>query len=103
MISCRIPCTSNHAAQQVHGQDLVHAAQPSRVELAIVDGAGEAGYERRLFEATKLYSGKEDKAQTYPNWKVWIDPSLGSEVATLQTKIENYVQECFSSSPARRT
>jgi hypothetical protein len=48
--------------------------------------------ERRLFEATKLYAGKEDKAQTYPYWKVWIDPSLGSEVATLQTNIENYVQ-----------
>ncbi|MFC5263088.1 ABC transporter substrate-binding protein [Kribbella qitaiheensis] len=53
----------------------------------------QAGYERRLFEATKLYDGKEDKAQVYPYWKVWIDPSLGSEVATLQTNIENYVQQ----------
>ena len=51
------------------------------------------GYERRLFEATKLYEGHEDKAQTYPYWQVWIDPSLGSEVATLQTNIENYVQQ----------
>jgi putative aldouronate transport system substrate-binding protein len=51
------------------------------------------GYERRLFEATKLYAGKEDKAQIYPFWKVWIDPSLASEVATLQTNIENYTQQ----------
>ncbi len=51
------------------------------------------GYERRLFEATKLYEGKEDKSKIYPYWKVWIDPSLAGEVATLQTNIENYVQQ----------
>ncbi|MGY4769539.1 ABC transporter substrate-binding protein [Kribbella sp. CWNU-51] len=62
-------------------------------ESVSTDLYSQAGYERRLFEATKLYSGKEDKAQTYPYWKVWIDPSLGSEVATLQTNIENYVQQ----------
>ncbi|NIK58538.1 ABC transporter substrate-binding protein [Kribbella shirazensis] len=52
-----------------------------------------AGYERRLFEATKLYEGKEDKSKIYPYWKVWIDPSLAGEVSTLQTNIENYVQQ----------
>ncbi|MGW5364494.1 hypothetical protein [Actinopolymorpha pittospori] len=26
----------------------------------------QAGYERRLFEATKLYAGREDKAPIYP-------------------------------------
>ncbi|MET0694199.1 MAG: ABC transporter substrate-binding protein [Propionibacteriaceae bacterium] len=51
------------------------------------------GYERRLFDATKLYAGHEDKNQVYPFWQVWIDPSLGSEVATLQTNIETYVQQ----------
>jgi len=51
------------------------------------------GYERRLFNATKLYAGHEDKAQIFPYWGAWIDPSLGSEVATLQTNIENYVQQ----------
>jgi putative aldouronate transport system substrate-binding protein len=53
----------------------------------------QAGYERRLFDATKLYEGKEDKSKIYPYWGVWIDPSLGSEVATLQTNIENYVSQ----------
>ncbi|MDB5079968.1 MAG: extracellular solute-binding protein family 1 [Chloroflexi bacterium] len=51
------------------------------------------GYERRLYDATKLYEGKEDKSLIYPYWGVWIDPALGSEVATLQTNIENYVAQ----------
>jgi putative aldouronate transport system substrate-binding protein len=51
------------------------------------------GFERRLFEATKLYEGKEAKDQIYPFWKVWIEPSQASEVATLQTNIENHVQQ----------
>jgi putative aldouronate transport system substrate-binding protein len=51
------------------------------------------GYERRLYQATQLYAGKEDKAQVYPYWGVWIDPSLGSEMATLQTNINNYVDQ----------
>jgi putative aldouronate transport system substrate-binding protein len=62
-------------------------------EAIATDIYSPAGYERRLFEATKLYEGKEDKSMIYPYWKVWIDPSLGSEVATLQTNIENYVQQ----------
>ncbi len=57
------------------------------------DVYSQPGYERKLFEATKLYAGKEDKAQIYPFWKVWIDPSLASEVATLQTNLENYIQQ----------
>ncbi|GAA1599732.1 ABC transporter substrate-binding protein [Kribbella karoonensis] len=53
----------------------------------------QAGYERKLYEATKLYAGHEDKAEIYPFWKVWIDPSLASELATLQTNIDSYVQQ----------
>jgi putative aldouronate transport system substrate-binding protein len=62
-------------------------------EAIATDIYSQAGYERRLFEATKLYEGKEDKSAIYPYWKVWIDPSLGSEIATLQTNIENYIQQ----------
>ncbi|MFD7160628.1 ABC transporter substrate-binding protein [Kribbella sp. NPDC059898] len=51
------------------------------------------GYERKLFEATKLYAGHEDKAQIYPFWKVWPDPAQANELATLQTNIQNYVQQ----------
>ncbi|WP_433167009.1 ABC transporter substrate-binding protein [Kribbella sp. CA-247076] len=62
-------------------------------EAIATDIYSQAGYERRLFEATKLYEGKEDKSKTYPFWKVWIDPSLATEVATLQTNIDNFVQQ----------
>ncbi|TDO46702.1 putative aldouronate transport system substrate-binding protein [Kribbella sp. VKM Ac-2527] len=62
-------------------------------EAIATDIYSQAGFERRLFEATKLYEGKEDKALIYPFWKVWIDPSLATEVATLQTNLDNYVQQ----------
>lgn len=51
------------------------------------------GYERRLFDATKLYEGKEDKAQVYPFWKVWVDPDQASELASMQTNIDSYVMQ----------
>ncbi|GAA1559902.1 ABC transporter substrate-binding protein [Kribbella hippodromi] len=62
-------------------------------EVIGTDIYSQAGYERKLFEATKLYAGHEDKAQIYPFWRVWIDPTLANEVATLQTNLENYVQQ----------
>jgi putative aldouronate transport system substrate-binding protein len=52
-----------------------------------------AGYERRLQEATNLYAGKEDEAQIYPFWGVWIDPADSSEAASLQTNIESYTTQ----------
>lgn len=62
-------------------------------EAVSTDLYSQAGYERRLYEATKLYAGKEDKAAIYPYWRVWVDPTLASELATLQTNIESYVQQ----------
>ncbi|MFG1905656.1 ABC transporter substrate-binding protein [Kribbella sp. NPDC048928] len=62
-------------------------------EAISTDLYSQAGYERRLFEATKLYAGHEDKSKIYPYWKVWIDPTLANEVATLQTNIDSYVQQ----------
>ncbi len=52
-----------------------------------------AGYERRLFQATKLYDGHGDRAQVYPQAVVWPDPSLSGELATLQTNLQNYVNQ----------
>ncbi|HEY9337889.1 MAG TPA: ABC transporter substrate-binding protein, partial [Kribbella sp.] len=34
-----------------------------------------------------------DKSKVYPYWKVWIEPTLANEMATLQTNIDNYVQQ----------
>jgi ABC-type glycerol-3-phosphate transport system substrate-binding protein len=52
-----------------------------------------AGLERRLFEATKLYEGHEDKSQWFPQSFVWPDPSLSGELATLQTNLNSYVNQ----------
>ncbi len=52
-----------------------------------------AGLERRLFQATKLYEGHEDKAQWFPQTSVWPDPSLSGELATLQTNLNSYVNQ----------
>ena len=66
-----------------------------------------AGYERRLFEATKLYEGKEDKSKIYPYWKVWIDPTLAGEVATTETglvvQVPLFVNEGDTIRVVRRT
>jgi putative aldouronate transport system substrate-binding protein len=52
-----------------------------------------AGLERRLFQATKLYEGHEDRSQWFPQASVWPDPSLSGELATLQTNLNNYVNQ----------
>ncbi|TLS44293.1 extracellular solute-binding protein [Streptomyces montanus] len=52
------------------------------------------GWERRLFEATKLYEGHESKSSTaFPYGEAWIDPSRAGELATLQTNIGTFVQQ----------
>ena len=50
----------------------------------------QAGYERRLFEATKLYEGKESDA-LFPYWNLWVPVEEGSELSTLTTNIESNV------------
>ncbi|WP_123043322.1 extracellular solute-binding protein [Cohnella candidum] len=50
------------------------------------------GYERRLYEATKLYDGTQPK-EVYPIWSVWIDAAAADEENILQTNIKNYVDE----------
>lgn len=53
----------------------------------------EAGLERRLFEATKLYEPHVDKAQVFPDALVWVDPSAVSELGTLKTNLDSYVSQ----------
>lgn len=50
----------------------------------------EEGFERRLFEATELYAGKESDAM-FPYWNVWIPVEDGGELSTLLTNVETYV------------
>jgi ABC-type glycerol-3-phosphate transport system substrate-binding protein len=58
-----------------------------------MDIYAEAGYERRLFQATKLYEGHDDKAQFFPTVSVWTDPSASAEIATLKTNLDSYVSQ----------
>ncbi len=51
------------------------------------------GYERRLYQATQQYEKYSNKAMNFPSWGVWVDPSLGSEMATLQTNIQSYISQ----------
>jgi ABC-type glycerol-3-phosphate transport system substrate-binding protein len=53
----------------------------------------EAGLERRLFQATKLYEGHVDKTLVFPEAEIWIDPSAASEIATLKTNLDSYVNQ----------
>ncbi|WP_094092802.1 ABC transporter substrate-binding protein [Paenibacillus physcomitrellae] len=50
------------------------------------------GYERRLYEATLLYEGKEPK-ELFPFWSIWVDPSETDELSMLQTNIKNYIDQ----------
>jgi putative aldouronate transport system substrate-binding protein len=51
----------------------------------------QAGYERRLQEATDLYAGKESP-NLFPFWAVWPDPALADELALLTQNITDYIE-----------
>jgi ABC-type glycerol-3-phosphate transport system substrate-binding protein len=68
--------------------------QAYRNEQAVpTDIYTDSGLERRLFQATQQYKGHEDMSQFFPQTSVWPDPSLGSEIATLQTNLNSYVSQ----------
>ena len=48
------------------------------------------GFERRLFEATEIYAGKESDAM-FPYWNVWVPEEDAKELSTLTANIENNV------------
>ena len=50
------------------------------------------GFERRLWEATTQYDGKQPK-EVYPYAAVWTDPAQADEAALLQLNITNYVDQ----------
>jgi hypothetical protein len=62
-------------------------------QVVPTDIYSEAGYERRLFQATKMYEGHEDKAQFFPAASVWVDASAAAELATLKTNLDSYVSQ----------
>ncbi|MEV5895010.1 extracellular solute-binding protein [Nonomuraea fuscirosea] len=58
-----------------------------------MDVYSEAGLERRLFQATQQYEPRVDKARVFPEAQVWTDPSVVSELATLKTNLDSYVNQ----------
>ncbi|MEU0069730.1 ABC transporter substrate-binding protein [Streptomyces sp. NPDC006332] len=70
-----------------------NTAQFRNTQAVAKDTKSPDGYERRLFEATKLYETHADKAETFPYGEAWIDPTQASELATLQTNIGTFVQQ----------
>ena len=57
------------------------------------DVYSEAGLERRLFEATKLYEPHVDKALVFPEAQIWADEASVSELATLKTNLDSYTSQ----------
>ncbi|MDQ0573869.1 extracellular solute-binding protein [Agromyces albus] len=49
-----------------------------------------AGYERRLFEATKLYEGHESD-EAFPYWDVTVTGDAAKELGTIQTNVESFI------------
>ncbi|WP_219837849.1 extracellular solute-binding protein [Paenibacillus sp. R14(2021)] len=50
------------------------------------------GYERRLFQATKLYEGHEPK-EFFPMWAVWVDSANADEASMIQTNVKNMIDQ----------
>lgn len=60
-------------------------------EVAPTDIYEPEGYERRLFEATKLYDGLAPADQVFPLWNVWFSADDATELSQLQTNLDDYV------------
>lgn len=50
------------------------------------------GYERRLYEATRLYEGHEP-TDIFPIWMLWLDPAEADEAGILHTNLTNYIEQ----------
>ncbi|SDW56091.1 extracellular solute-binding protein [Paenibacillus sp. CF384] len=50
------------------------------------------GYERRLYQATKLYAGHEPN-EVFPMWSIWIDSSNADEESLLQSNMKHEIDE----------
>ncbi len=50
------------------------------------------GYERRLQEATNLYSGNEPE-NLFPHWALWTDPERADEMAMTRQNITDYINQ----------
>lgn len=66
-------------------------ANVRNAEVQPMDLYAPEGYERRIFEATKLYDGHAPMDQIFPLWNVWFSAEDATELAQLQTNLDDYV------------
>ena len=65
-------------------------AEFRNAQIQPLDIYTQEGFERRLFQATELYEGKETDAM-FPYWNVWVPAEEASELSTLTANIESNV------------
>ena len=65
-------------------------AEFRNAQIQPLDIYTQEGFERRLFQATELYDGKETDAM-FPYWNVWVPAEDAAELSTLTANIESNV------------
>jgi putative aldouronate transport system substrate-binding protein len=51
------------------------------------------GNERRLFQATKLYAGREPRDQIFPGSGLWLNEADAADITQLQADLQEYVAQ----------
>jgi putative aldouronate transport system substrate-binding protein len=90
-----IPSVEGEKPRNAGWSGMGHFYMPKEYRDSWVQGTDiydSANYERRLFEATKLYEGSEPK-ELFPFWSIWIDPAQSDEMSMLQTNIRDYIEQ----------
>ncbi|MFC5402033.1 extracellular solute-binding protein [Cohnella soli] len=91
----RIPVKEGEAPRNSGWAGMGHFYMPKAYRdswVADINIYNPDGYERRLYEATKLYQGHQP-SETYPAWSVWLDPAVADEVSMLQANVKNEIEQ----------
>jgi putative aldouronate transport system substrate-binding protein len=90
-----IPGKEGEAPRNAGWSGMGHMYMPRDYRDSWVQGTDiydSANYERRLYQATLLYQGREPQ-ELFPLWSVWIDPNDVDEMSMLQTNIKKYIEQ----------
>ncbi|MBB3111726.1 putative aldouronate transport system substrate-binding protein [Paenibacillus phyllosphaerae] len=90
-----IPAVEGEAPRNAGWSGVAHFYMPKEYRDSYVQATDiydPSGYERRLYNATLLYEGKEPQ-ELFPLWSIWLDPTETDEASMLQTNIKNYIEQ----------
>ncbi|MBB6634866.1 extracellular solute-binding protein [Cohnella thailandensis] len=90
-----IPAAEGEAPRNAGWSGMGHFYMTKEYRDSFVQGTDiydSTGYERRLYQASLLYEGKEPK-ELFPIWALWLDPAETDEASMLQTNIRTYIDE----------